>query len=125
MPDGGDPRARFDQHVVDHIADLVADQLGQQPVGVDFGVERADLGPAPRDQGHGEQFFEAEQAGAQAVVDVVIVVGDVVGDRGDLRLEARPARQIEREFGIDRLAAPSPARRPGHYAWRALRASPS
>ena len=32
---------------------------------------------------------EIEQAGAQAVVDVVRVIGDVVGDRRRLRLEAR------------------------------------
>ena len=32
---------------------------------------------------------ERKQAGAQAVVDVVGVIGDVVGDRGRLRLEAR------------------------------------
>ena len=43
------------------------------------------------DQRHLEQLLEREQAGAQAVVDVVIVVGDVVGDRRHLRLEARPA----------------------------------
>ena len=30
----------------------------------------------------------------------MIVVGDVVGDRRDLRLEARPAAELEREFGI-------------------------
>ena len=34
---------------------------------------------------------------AQPVVDVVIVVGDVVGDRRDLRFEARPAVKLERE----------------------------
>ena len=37
-----------------------------------------------------------EDAGAQAVVDVVIVIGDIVGDRRDLRLEARPAAELER-----------------------------
>ena len=39
---------------------------------------------------------ELEQAGAQAVVDVVRVVGDVVGDRRRLRLEAGVLRQDRR-----------------------------
>jgi DNA-binding sugar fermentation-stimulating protein len=43
-----------------------------------------------RDERHFEQLFEREQAGAQAVVYVVIVVSDVVRDRRDLRLQARP-----------------------------------
>ena len=38
---------------------------------------------------------EIEQAGAQAVVDVVRVIGDVVGDRRRLRLEAGEVGEIE------------------------------
>ena len=44
-----------------------------------------------------EQRVHVENARAQPVVDVVIVVGDVVGDRRDLRFEARPACQFERK----------------------------
>ena len=91
-------------------ADQVADQLGHQPRLVDIGIARPHLGPAARDQRHVEQFLEREQPGAQPVVDVVIVVGDVVGDRRDLRLQARPARQIEREFRIG--LGQRPGRRP-------------
>ena len=39
---------------------------------------------------------EREQARAQAVVDVVGVVGDVVGERRRLRLEARVQAEVER-----------------------------
>ena len=42
------------------------------------------------------ELGDRKQAGAQAVVDVVGVVGDVVGDRGGLRLEAGVAGEIER-----------------------------
>ena len=37
------------------------------------------------------EIVEAEQAGAQGIVDVVIDVGDVVGDGRCLRLEAGEA----------------------------------
>ena len=50
-----------------------------------------------RDERQFEQRVHIENARAQPVVDVVIVVGDVVGDRRDLRFEARPACQLERE----------------------------
>ena len=38
-------------------------------------------------QGDGFEHLERKQPGAQTVVDVVRVVGDVVGDRRALRLE--------------------------------------
>ena len=41
------------------------------------------------------EIVEREQVGAQPVVDVVGVIGDVVGDRGDLRLGAGEAPQLE------------------------------
>ncbi len=36
-----------------------------------------------------------EQAGAQAVVDVVGVIGDIVGDRRDLRLQRGKAPELQ------------------------------
>ncbi len=44
----------------------------------------------------GAELGDRKQAGAQAVVDVVGVVGDVVGDRRRLSLEAGVAAEIER-----------------------------
>ena len=38
---------------------------------------------------HLAQVVERDQPGAQAVVDVVVVVGDLVGEVGDLRFERR------------------------------------
>ena len=44
---------------------------------------------------HLGDIVEPEQLGAQAVVDIVRVIGDVVGKRGDLRLGAGEARKFE------------------------------
>ena len=44
---------------------------------------------------HRGDIVEREQIGAQAVVDVMGVVGDVVGQRGHLRLRARRRPQLE------------------------------
>ena len=45
-----------------------------------------------------------EQAGAQAVVDVVVVVGDLVGEIGDLRFERRPPLLEEALADLAQLA---------------------
>jgi hypothetical protein len=47
------------------------------------------------DQRQPGQIVDREHVGAQAVVDVVGVVGDVVGDGADLRLGARMAPQLQ------------------------------
>ena len=60
------------------------------------GVCRVDLGDDVADQRHRGDVVEREQIGAQAVVDVVRVVGDVVGDRRHLRLGAGEGRKLER-----------------------------
>ena len=47
------------------------------------------------DSGTLGEIVEREQAGPQAVVDVVGVVGDVVGDGGDLRFGAGKAPELQ------------------------------
>ena len=47
------------------------------------------------DQRHRRKVIDAEHLRPQPVVDVVRVVGDVVGDRARLRLGARIAPQLE------------------------------
>ena len=56
---------------------------------LDPGVARRDLAKDRPDQRHVVEIGDGEQPGAQPVVDVVIVVGDVVGERRHLRLGAR------------------------------------
>ena len=43
----------------------------------------------------GGDVVNAEQSGANPVVDIVGVIGDVVGDSGHLRLEARKTPQVQ------------------------------
>ena len=69
-------------------ADQPAHRFVDQPRQLDAGIAPAHLVEHRADQRHVAQIVDAEQAGAQAVVDVVVVVGDVVGERGDLRLGA-------------------------------------
>ena len=64
------------------------------------GLDRRAVLPDRRQQNVAQErdlgeIVEREQVGAQPVVDVVGVVGDVVGDRGDLRLGAGEAPQLE------------------------------
>ena len=47
---------------------------------------------------HHLEIIDAEQAGAQAVVDVVGVIGDIVGEGGGLRLQRGVAPQLQIEF---------------------------
>ena len=76
-------------HVLDHAGDLAAHQLVAGAHGVEAGIaRRARSRRMPAGQRTVVQHVERQQAGAQAVVDVMRVVGDVVGDRRALRLEA-------------------------------------
>ncbi len=59
-------------------------------------MARLDLVDEAVDEGHGADRLDGEQAGAQAVVDIVGVVGDVVGERRRLRLEAGVRLEVER-----------------------------
>ena len=54
-----------------------------------------DLAQDVADQRQRREIVDREHLGAQPVVDVVGVVGDVVGDGADLRLGARMAPQLE------------------------------
>ena len=49
-------------------------------------------------QRHHLEVVDGEQAGAQAVVDVVGVIGDIVGEGRGLRLQRGEAPQLQIEF---------------------------
>ena len=59
-------------------------------------MQPLDLVEQRGDEGRGADRLEIEQPGAQAVVDVMRVIGDVVGERRRLRFEARKEGEIER-----------------------------
>jgi hypothetical protein len=94
------PYLRLGDQVVDHRTDLRTHQFADQPRRRCIGEARTGRVPAAGDDRHREQLVERQQPGAQAVVDIVIVIGDVVGDRRDLRLKARPTIELERKGRI-------------------------
>ena len=90
----------------DDVLDQPRDQPPHQLVRLACGLERrigaADLPQKIPDELDAGEVVRAEQPGAQSIVDVMGVIGDVVGERRDLRLRARPAPQFEiLAFGVD------------------------
>ena len=60
-------------------------------------VARANFLVGPREQTLRSELLQGQQAGAVAIVDVVVVVGNGVSNIGDLRLETR-LFPIEKSF---------------------------
>ena len=84
---GGDARAAFGDDVLDEAGNDPARQLVDGARPFQTGMQALDLVEQLGDERYGADGGEIEQAGAQAVVDVVRVIGDVVGDRRRLRLQ--------------------------------------
>ena len=87
---GDTPRGFFDEvgnHATDHAAHGFVNRPahGQRWVALNHGVVL--LG----EQAHLTELFDCDEFRAQAVVDVVVVVGDFIGDVGQLGLETRLA----------------------------------
>ncbi len=81
--------------IADHAIDQAADRLMDAPSLLDTRVELVDLGEDRTQQRHVAEIGNREQSRAQPVVGIVIVVGDIVGQRRHLRLGARPGRELE------------------------------
>src|SRR6266404_5778269 len=77
---------------IDQIGDEVIDHAPQNLVYLPAARERRVLRPhfivIPLEQRDRQQLFHGDEAGANAVFDVVIVVGDFVGEVGELRLQS-------------------------------------
>src|SRR5262249_46235732 len=78
--------AGFRDHVLDHLRDEVAHQFMHQSRRIERRVLAANIAQNVADQRNVGEIFEHKKPGAQPVVDVVGVVGDIVGDGGDLGL---------------------------------------
>ena len=77
-------------------------------------MARFDLVDEARDEGHFADRLDAQQSRPQSVVDIVGIVGDVVGERGGLRFEAGVGHEVEFLLGVVgedrfRYAARAPA----------------
>ena len=62
---------------------------------IDVGKFALDARENVADQGNGAEVVERKKSRAQAIIDVMGVIGDVVGKRGDLRLGAGKAPQFQ------------------------------
>ena len=87
--------------LVDRVLDEARDHAARQLVDgarlLELRIAVVDLAEEPVDKGDGgADVGKREETRAQAVVHIMRVISDIVGDRGRLRLEAWLAAEIER-----------------------------
>ena len=124
----GDPPAAFSDRILDEPRDDAPGELVNDARLFERRIEIVDLAEQSGDEWNGcAELGDRKQAGAQAVVNVVGVVGDVVGDCGGLRLEAGMAPEIEgvplivaKDRGRNAARAVSFGRRAGGVKQRAV-----
>ena len=111
--------AGLGQHIADHFPDHPPHRLQAGEPGVEAGKVLGDAAQDRTNQRYFHELFEIEESCFDAVVDIVVVIGDVVGESGDLRLRGRPGRkaQIVRPIIGGDLA---PGRTLQHAAHRAV-----
>ena len=86
----GDPPAALSDRVLDEPSDDATGELMDRARLLEPGMEIVDFShQVINERNGGAKLGEREQAGAQAVVDVVRIIGDIVSNCGCLRLEAR------------------------------------
>src|SRR6516165_2775592 len=97
-----EPSARFSGGIVYHCADQPARRLVKRAGALQSWISLPHLGVRTDREGNVGKLSEAEHAGAIAVIDVVIVVGDVVGERCELGFDRRVS--VEREILLGAIA---------------------
>ena len=97
----GDPRPRLVDGVLDEAGYDAARQFVDHSLPFETGIKSRDFGQQAAGETDAGDVVQFEQAGAQPIVDVVSVVGDVVGDRGRLRLGAGKERQLQRKQRVE------------------------
>ena len=104
------PAPRFGCRVIDQRGNQAARSLVERPRAVEAGIGRLHLGERPAGKRHLGKLGEGEHACAVAVIDVVIVVGDVVGKRRKLRFDR--SIRVEREILLGAMAEDGLRHRP-------------
>ena len=99
-PGGDHPPRRFRHHVFHHLADHPANRLQAGQAVVDVRIVLAHASQHGADQRHVHQVGQGEQPRLHAIVDVVVVVGDVIGQGGHLRFGRGPGVQAQRVLGV-------------------------
>ena len=85
---GGDTAPCFIDEVADEQIDQAAARFVTQYGSGGLRITCLHLGENVAVQGLGAQIFQIQQAGAQAVVDIMVIVGDLVGEIDDLGFQA-------------------------------------
>ena len=86
-PGSAQTRRRGIDQIRDQTIDHAAHDLVHQAAAGEPRIPVADLRVVLEEQRHLEQLLHADEPGADAVVHVVIVVGDLIGEIGELRLQ--------------------------------------
>src|SRR3546814_17906891 len=69
-------------------------------------IARLHAVPAFPHERHFQKLFKVQQAGANAVLYVVIIIGYIVRNGGDLRFQRGPAMKVKREMNNGLLQGP-------------------
>ena len=88
------------KHVIHHQPDLIANKLAQQAVLRSVWKALFDHAPLVCEEIQFHQVIKGQKPCAKAIVDVVIVIGDIVGHRRDLRFDRGMGSKVERESCI-------------------------
>ena len=84
------------REIADPDPDQTPDRLGDQTRELQVGIILGHGGERLSRQRNVHQIRKGEKARPQSILDIMIVVGDIVGESGDLGLGAREGLQLER-----------------------------
>jgi hypothetical protein len=98
----------FRKQVSDLCIDHAPDGFMDPAAAGDAGEFRIDFRRVAGEQAHFLQLFQGEHAGAQSIVDIMVVVGDFVGEIAYLRFERRTTIVFESACQVRRVREPAP-----------------
>ena len=94
--EGRQPALSLVHHILDEMRDDPADQFMDAARQIEAGIElRRSRAATSSRNGDLAQRLDVEEPCPQAVIDIVGVIGNVVGDGRSLRLAARMGRQFQ------------------------------
>ena len=99
-PRRGDPPAALRDGILDKIGDEPAHKLMNGTNGLEARIKRRDLAANATQKIDLANLRKIDEPGAQAIVDIMRIIGDVVGERRRLCLGAGKTREVEILDGI-------------------------
>ena len=98
----GDVFLGIAQHVKNHARNHVSrDGINFEPVVIAARMSLFKICDDPVNKRQFAQFFNREKSGIETVVDVMIVVGNVIGNRTDLSFQRRIIFQVKIIFFVE------------------------